>query len=117
MKQEFGKELKLIMDTRTRWNSLVEMLERFNQLKSCVRKALIDIASDIVILDAEILSIKNIISALLPVKLTVDTLRREDANLISADAALSFMLENFGSDELSVKCVWNSSVFTQWRKK
>lgn len=103
VKQEFGKELKLIMDTRTRWNSLVEMLERFNQLKSCVRKALIDIASDIVILDAEILSIKNIISALLPVKLTVDTLCREAANLLSADAALSFMLENFGSDELSVK--------------
>lgn len=103
VKQEFGKELKLIMDTRTRWNSLVEMLERFNQLKSCVRKALIDIASDIVILDAEILSIKNIISALLPVKLTVEALCREDANLLSADAALSFMLENFGSDELSLK--------------
>ena len=103
VKQEFGKELKLIMDSRTRWNSLVDMLERFNQLKNCVKKALIDIASDIVILDAEIVSIKNIISALLPVKLTVDALCREDANLLSADAALSFMLENFGSDELSLK--------------
>lgn len=103
VKQEFGKELKLIIDTRTRWNSLVEMLERFNQLKSCVRKALIDIASDIVISDTEIVSINNIITALLPVKLTVDALCRKDANLLSADAALSFMLENFGSDELSLK--------------
>ena len=72
------------------------------QITFRVRKALIDIASDIVITDIE-LSINNIISALLPVKLTVDALCREDTNLISADAALSFMLENFGSDELSLK--------------
>jgi len=66
------------------------MLERFNKLKICIKKALIDIGSVIIILDSDILPINNINFTLLPVK-------------DPADATLSFMLENFNSDELVIK--------------
>ena len=39
----FHKELKLILDVKTRWKSLVAMLERFLELKTCILKAMINL--------------------------------------------------------------------------
>ncbi|GBL71530.1 hypothetical protein AVEN_132062-1 [Araneus ventricosus] len=41
VKEDTGKELSLILDCRTHWNSLLAMIERFHKLKVCVDKALI----------------------------------------------------------------------------
>lgn len=40
VKMEYKKELQLILDSRTRWNSIEPMLERFLKLKDCIIKAL-----------------------------------------------------------------------------
>ena len=37
-----GKEMKLILDCKTRWNSLLTMIERFVVLKYPISKAVID---------------------------------------------------------------------------
>ena len=42
-----GKELKLILDCKTRWNSLLSMIERFLDLKKPLSKALIDISCNV----------------------------------------------------------------------
>lgn len=41
--KDFNKELCLILDTKTRWNSLLAMMKRFYLLKTCVQKCLIDL--------------------------------------------------------------------------
>lgn len=71
VKEETGKELSLILDCRTRWNSLLDMLERFYILKVCIEKALINIASDIKFTDEEWYKIKNLIDGLQLFKLAV----------------------------------------------
>ncbi|GFY31705.1 uncharacterized protein TNCV_4200161 [Trichonephila clavipes] len=43
VKEEFGCEKMVCLDTKTRWNSLLAMLERFLEIKSSISKALIDI--------------------------------------------------------------------------
>ena len=40
---EFNEELNLIMDTRTRWNSLLKMLSRFLEIRTAVEKTLKDL--------------------------------------------------------------------------
>ena len=45
VKNEFNEELKLILDCKLRWNSLLAMIERFQKLKNCISKALRVIAS------------------------------------------------------------------------
>ena len=45
VKEEFGKELSLVLYSKTRWNSLVSMIERFVKLKNCIKKSLIDLKS------------------------------------------------------------------------
>lgn len=51
-----GKEYKLVLDCRTRWNSICPMVERYILLKDCI-----DIISPILISDDEIQVLKVIL--------------------------------------------------------
>ena len=42
--KEFGKELKLIFDEQTRWDCLIEMLDRSVKVRMCVFKTLTDLS-------------------------------------------------------------------------
>jgi hypothetical protein len=97
VKAAFGRELQLILDCKTRWSSMWAMMERFVQLKSCVMKATIDLKMSTSFSDADWKASSEIVSALEPLKLAVDTLCRQDANLLTADTALSFAVNSLSS--------------------
>lgn len=99
---EFGKELQLLQDCKTRWSSLATMVERFLKLKSCVRKALIDIRSSISFSEDEIAVLENLQSSLDVIKTTVEVLCRSDATLLTADTALKLMIKTLSSREDSI---------------
>ena len=92
VKQEFGKELNLVADCRTRWNSLFDMLSRFIQLRRSIQKAMIDLKEPVTLTDRDFKVIQEIVSTLEPVKLVVNSLCRRENNLISAEAALNFCI-------------------------
>ena len=47
VKLDHGKVLSLMLDSPTRWNSIVLLIERYLLLKYCMKKALIDLNSQI----------------------------------------------------------------------
>jgi len=93
VKAEFQKELSLIVDSKTRWNSLLIMIERFYEIRNCVRKTLIDIQSEIHFSEKELNIVAQIIAALQPVKIAVEELCSRDVDLYTADITLKFMLD------------------------
>ncbi|GBM45708.1 hypothetical protein AVEN_14151-1 [Araneus ventricosus] len=93
VKEDTGKELSLILDCCTRWNSLLVMIERFYKLKVCIDKALIDIGSDTTFSDLEWSKIKDLIESLQPFKLAVEALCRRDSAQLTAETTLKFILE------------------------
>ncbi|CAF4947379.1 unnamed protein product [Pieris macdunnoughi] len=93
VKEHTGKELSLILDCRTRWNSLLSMMERFYKLKECIDKALIDVESEIKFSDIEWSKIKDLIDSLQPFKLAVEALCRRDSTLLTAETTLKFVSE------------------------
>ena len=101
--QEHGKELQLQKDCKTRWNSLLSMLERFYLLKNCIEKALIDLKSNVKFSKEEYDLVSDLIHALQPVKAAVDLLCRRDATLLTAEVALKFMLGKL-KEQNSVIC-------------
>ena len=69
-------------------------------MKDCITHALIDPESETRLEDNEWSTINDLISALQPVKATVEAVCRRDADLFTADVALKFMfskLEELGS--------------------
>lgn len=96
VKQEKGKELKLILDCRTRWNTLFEMCQRFCDLEIPVKKALIDLKMQ-TFSEHEFNLIKQIVNTLTPIKITLEALCRRDMTLCKADAALAFMVKEISA--------------------
>lgn len=72
------------------------MLERFYKLKTCVMNALIDVKSKVTFSYDDIEMVRSLIEILLPVKLAVEELCREDATLLTANTTLKFVLDNIG---------------------
>ncbi|KMQ87683.1 crossover junction endonuclease mus81-like protein [Lasius niger] len=72
VQKEHGKRLELILDCKTRWNSLLNMLERFYNLRLCISKALIDIGSEIYFTDEEWSKINDLKLCLELVKLGLE---------------------------------------------
>lgn len=101
--EEHGKSLDLILDCKTRWNSLSDMIGRFLKLKSCILKALLDLKSNMTFTEKEFQDLHDIHHSLDVIKITVMSLCRRDSNLLTADAALQFMLNKLDrqSNQLS----------------
>lgn len=99
VKAEFGKELSLLLDCKTRWSSLWAMLHRFQLLKDCVLKSLIDMKSKLTFSTEDTEQISQLVSGLEPVKVTVEALCRSDANLITAETALRFLMQTLNGQK------------------
>jgi hypothetical protein len=79
------------------------MLERFDKVKNCILKSLIDLGSSISFDEKELNMIHNLVTTLEPVKLAVEALCRRDATLFSADTTISFMINNLGNTDLATQ--------------
>lgn len=87
VKSDFKCERELKLDSKTRWNSLVDMLERFYEIRKSIQKALIDVrdiatpakkavVDSLEIDEQEIRVISEKTDALKPVKAAVEALCR-----------------------------------------
>ena len=92
VKKEFGKEISVILDCRTRWSSLSDMLSRFIMQRSAVQKAMIDLKEPVQLTDADFASIQEVVATLEPVKIAVKAICRRETNLINAEAALKLCI-------------------------
>lgn len=90
VKEDKGRELQLLLDTRTRWNSLVTMVDRFLELKQSIKKALADINHDWK--DENEPTLEHLVKMLRPLKVAVEALSRQDATILTSDAILSVLL-------------------------
>lgn len=93
VKQDLGKELSLILDCRTRWNSLADMLDRYIALHRPVTKTLVDINNALIISNLELALIKELNSCLKPVKMGAEALCNRDTTLVKADGIFIFMID------------------------
>ena len=73
---KIGHELNLILDSKTRWSSLLACLERFLKLQKPVRLALTEMESSITFSDREIAIVDELVKALGPAKDAVEALCR-----------------------------------------
>ncbi|GFV88213.1 putative AC9 transposase [Trichonephila clavipes] len=96
-------EHKLILDSKTRWNILVLMMERFLKLKNPIKKAMIDLSLQTIFSNREFDLISRTVSALLSIKLVVEALCRRDSNLLTANATVNSMLQSLKEQHRSLE--------------
>lgn len=87
----FGKEIKLLLDMKTRWNSTEKMLVRFIKLYECIVEALRELRITSNISREDFALIKSLTEVLQPIRLVSEALGRRDATLLTAEGSLSFL--------------------------
>ena len=92
-------ELRLLLDCKTRWNSLVIMIERFLRLIEPLKRALIDLNFEHLWQNTSTTNARNILKALKPVQIAVEALSRHDANLLSSEGILKFLFTSLEEND------------------
>ena len=90
---QLNTELKLILDSKTKWNSLLEMIKIFIRAEKCIRMALVEIGTSTTITKAEIKILHNLIDVLEPVQHAVDRLCRRNAILLATEQIHGFVFK------------------------
>ena len=91
-----GRELKLKLDSKTRWGSLHDACERFLKLLGPVKEALNHREIDKTYLWADIDSkrLGELVEVLSPAKLAIQFLSKKSVNLINCNTTIKFLLDN-----------------------
>ncbi|XP_073834402.1 uncharacterized protein [Musca autumnalis] len=96
-KEELNKEVHPVIDVKTRWNSMVAMLQNFLKAKTAIMKTLIDFDSANLWNEDDVPVIEILVNVLYPIKEAVEALSRRDTNLIIADAVLKKLYDQLNS--------------------
>ncbi len=87
--------LPLVIDMKTRWNSLLPMLKRYMKLKNCVTRPMLKLALRVEMLPSprELALVKEVVAALVVVEAAALASGRRNSDLLEAEGALEFMLQ------------------------
>lgn len=92
--KEHGKQLHLVLDSPTRWESIPPMLERYLLLKTCIEKALVDLNSPVKLCEDEVAIIEELLHALKPVQLAVEAMGAKDCTLVTSEGIIKFLFNS-----------------------
>lgn len=87
VRKEHGKDLKMLLDVKTRWNSTETMLQRFMFLyESSCKPALLELNHDNDLLNAaELQLLRDLLQCLQPIKLAITELSKRDCDLLKSE--------------------------------
>lgn len=118
MEQE-KKELHLLLDCKTRWNSLVPMIERLLKLKKCIKQSLIDLlgTEKEYYNEQNFVILENILNILKPLELGVKELSNEQATLLSSEGVFKFMFKKLNDIDSDLSNEMLTSLKTEFLKR
>lgn len=97
LEQEKNK-LNLLLDCKTRWNTLLPMIDRFAKLEKPINLSLKELGIPI-IEDNHFKELRSLHSILNPVYIVVLELGKSNANLLTAEGSLIFILNKLKSEK------------------
>jgi hypothetical protein len=111
VKEMHGVNNHLILDTKTRWSSLFNMLKRFVKLWSCIQATLILLGINHNISEQEMEAIVDLVEVLEPFKLAVEALCDRRVTALSAERIFRILLDALKLKKTSVSLELQKAVF------
>ena len=102
VKKHHGREVALILDCRTRWNSLLAMIQQFLKINEQIGVVLADISPSLICTEQELDILTDIFDALEPVKLAAEALCRKNATLLTAEGIFKFLINKLNQKKSSL---------------
>ena len=83
--ENLGREKMLLLDCKTRWNSLLAMLERFYELKKEIKMAMVQLDVPFDLSEKVVKEINEMCEAFAPFKAAVYALASKDADMLLSE--------------------------------
>ena len=112
-RQENTNSTKLVLDCKTRWSSMLLMLEKFLLLAPSIKMALIETKSKFEISNHDLNHISNIVSALKPFEEAVKYMSKDRSNLFDAMGCVNFIKKSLASQKTSLSSELLSNFLTR----
>ena len=93
VKEAFGVERELVKDVKHRWNSIPGMLEPVVKYKVQIIDTCNGFKESEMANGLDFEAIENLLNGVVPVKLAVEALSRQDATLVIADKTIEFLYD------------------------
>lgn len=110
---EFGNEIELHLDVKHRWNSMFKMTEPLLKTKKCLFETFAELNSLELINKLDFDALLSLQNALIPVKLAVEYLSKENSTLSTADTVMEFMLNKLNNLNTAIA----DSFYTNLKKR
>ena len=92
VKKHHRREVALILDCRTRWTSLLAIIQQFLKINEQIGVVLADISPSLICIEQELDILTDIVDALEPVKLAAEALCRKNATLLTTEGIFKFLI-------------------------
>ena len=102
IKIQEGKELMLLCDCKTRWNSLIPMIERFVKVKECLFNAFKDLGCRNLCTQNLFSDLTELLKVLEPLEISITKLSNEKSNLLIAEGTLIFLFEQLAKSKTAL---------------
>ena len=106
LREKYGKEYSIQKDMKVRWNSMLDMLRRFQNVKDGIKETLQEYSQlDLFPSNQELDIVENMVDALEIIEISAVALCNRDFDLLDADVTLNHMLKSLKDDhsDISVK--------------
>lgn len=117
VKANMKKEMKLILDTKTRWNSTIAMIKRFCELKKCIPAALRRCEISEVITENEWRYLEDLVQMLRPFEIVIKGLSTEDATILKGEQSMKFVMSELKSQSSILALKLEESLHKRYTSK
>lgn len=101
-KEKFGKEQQLKLDVKTRWNSMLKMVEVFIKLYDVTKEVLFEFGCETFIENLNLELLKSLVYSLKPVEVTINAISEKNSTLRTAYVAIKFLKETLAEQDSEI---------------
>lgn len=112
----YGKELQCIIDVPTRWNSLLDMVARFNRIENAIDMTLLKIKKKFSWNKSNSMAAHEICNLLDPFKEAILQLNLLNSNLLETEGILHFLINGLNKYLIENKSVYGDILLKELKK-
>ena len=115
--KDLGKNLKLILDCKTRWGSMLAMIKRFLQVHKQLKQAMIMMDETFDITDQDIEKLEHLQAALEPIEQLSIVLGKRDTTLIDSEAIIELTINLLDEQNTDISNELKESLINEVSKR
>lgn len=117
LQEIYGKEKELVLDVKTRWNSLITMVKRYLEVADTVAIVCNEFGIENALGEDELSSLQDVVSILEPIEIALKKICARDSTLLTAHFAFKFIVAKLDGNFTDLGRKMKEAVITRYKER